>query len=52
MKVPGHFTSRKEPQYPMNSTLGGQKNWFGHFSEEKNLLSLHGVVPWTIQLIA
>jgi hypothetical protein len=26
---PGHFTARKEPQYPLNMRLGGPRSWCG-----------------------
>jgi hypothetical protein len=27
---PGHFTARKEPQYPLNIRLGGPQSWSGN----------------------
>ena len=32
---PGHFTHEKEPQYPLNNTLGGPHSQSGHFGEHK-----------------
>ena len=32
----------KEPQYPLNSKLGGPQNWSGSFGEETHILPLLG----------
>jgi len=31
ISCPGHFTARKEPQYPLNMRLGGSRSWCGCF---------------------
>jgi hypothetical protein len=38
----------KRPQSTLNRRLGGLQSWSGHFGEEKNILSLPGIEPWTI----
>jgi len=39
---PGHFSSVKEPQCPLNRRLGDPQSQFGYFEEWKNLLLLPG----------
>ena len=39
---PGFFAPRNEPQYLLNSRLGGCCCWSGHFGEERILLPLLG----------
>jgi len=39
------------PQYPLNRRLDGLPTWSGHFGKEKNLCSLPGIKPQTIQSI-
>lgn len=46
---PSHYVPRKEPQYPLNMILGGLQSWSAHFGEEKNLSSLLGFKPQTVQ---
>jgi len=40
---PGHFTSGKEPQYPLNERLGGPQSLSGRFGEEKNPFARAGI---------
>jgi hypothetical protein len=47
--LPGHFTFRKELQYPLIRRLIGPQRQSGHFVEEKNLLPLQGFEPQAIE---
>ena len=42
---PCHFTQEKEPQYPLNRTLGGPHSQSGHFGEEKKKWKTSGTSP-------
>ena len=46
---PGHSTSRKEPQYPLNKMLGGPQSQSGHFVEQSLVPSRNQT--WIIQPI-
>jgi hypothetical protein len=39
------FLQGKNPCYPLSRRLGGHESLFGHFGEERNLLSVPGVEP-------
>jgi len=43
---------RKQPKYPLTRMWGGLQSWFELSGEEKNLLSLLGCEPQSIQPIA
>jgi len=47
-----HFTTGKEPQYPLKRMLDVAWCWCGHYVEDKNLLSLLEFKPWIIQQVA
>jgi hypothetical protein len=49
---PGHFTPRKKARYPLNRRLSEPQSQFGHYGEEKDILSLPSFEPQTIQPIA
>jgi len=46
---PGHLTSGKQPQYPVNGRLGGPQSQSKHFGDDKNLLPLMEFEPRTVQ---
>lgn len=48
---PSHCISRKELQYPLTMTLGGHQSWSAHIGKEKNLSSVLGFTPQTVQPI-
>jgi len=39
----GHFTHRKEPQYPLNMKMGWLLNQYGYFREQELLSTPTGV---------
>jgi hypothetical protein len=45
----GCFNPREELWYPLNRRLGGPQRRYAHFGEEKNILSLLGFEPCTMQ---
>jgi hypothetical protein len=47
-----HCTSGKEPWYPLKRSLGGHQSQSGRFGEQKNLFTLQGFEPWTVQPVA
>ena len=49
---PSYFIPRKEFQYPLNTILDWLQSRSAHFGEEKNLSSLLGFKPQTVQPIA
>ena len=50
--VPVALILSKCRRYPLNRRLGGPQTWCRRFGEEKNLLSLLGLKPWTVQPVA
>jgi hypothetical protein len=38
--------------YSLNKKQGGPQSWSGCFGEKKNLLSVFGFKPWTVQPVA
>lgn len=49
---PSSLTSRKQLQVPTEYEVFGSWNQFGHFGEERNVVSLLGFKPWIVQPVA
>lgn len=47
ISCPGHFSPRKELQYPLNWRLGRPQSQSPYFAEEKNFVPLLGSKPQT-----
>ena len=45
LNAPAALPPGKDPRYPLNRRLAGLQNQFGHFEEEKNLVSLRAFEP-------
>jgi len=46
---PSHFTSGKQPQYPLNRKLRVPQSRPGHLGKDKNLIPLRGMEPPSVQ---